>query len=60
MPFGFIAKGLFLLENYLMKDLINTLIKCGFDFDMAIILSENYQEDFSPILHENYVGEVSK
>ena len=43
-----------------MKDLINTLIKCGFDFDMAIILSENYQEDFSPILHENYVGEVSK
>lgn len=46
-----------------MKDLINTLIKCGFDFDMAIILSENYQEDFSPILHEfgeDYVGEVSK
>ena len=33
-----------------MKDMISAMEHCGFGFDMAIVLSENYQEDCSPIL----------
>ena len=32
--------------------MITALTACGFSFDDAITLSENYQYDFSPILHE--------
>ena len=46
------VEGLILLENIGMKDMITGLIECGYDFDMAVTLSENYQYDFSPILHE--------
>ena len=35
-----------------MKDMINALTDSGFDFDMAVILSENFQEDYAPIIRE--------
>ena len=48
----FIVRVLFLWENLSMKDIINALTDSGFDFDMAVILSENFQEDYAPIIRE--------
>ena len=40
-----------------MKDMINALVESGFDFDMAVVLSENYHEDSMPIIRE-YEGDI--